>query len=203
MTTARMMPALRPSLLNRVMFALWAVLAASAPIDAQDATRGVVTAIDLKACKVLKKHADGNSWICKGLGATPVYVAEGDLRFFVSAGQAPEKRRAAQQTLKPFNTLFPGKTARASIEWRVTGSGSARAPYATIIRYHTMRDEQRGEVLVVSKVSAVESCQMVAIDALATPNAMELARAVADERAATFSCKDDPKVEGQTGKSPM
>ena len=57
--------------------------------------------------------------------------------------------------------------------------------------------------MVVSKVSPTEACQMVAIDALATANAMELARKLADERAEKFSCKDDPKTEGQTGKSPM
>ncbi|MEQ1649097.1 MAG: hypothetical protein ABL898_10955 [Hyphomicrobiaceae bacterium] len=203
MTRAR-----QTDLLNCVVFGAGVLFAAFVPAFAQDATRGIVTTIDLKACKLVKKHADGNSWICKGLSAYPVYVAEGDLRFFVSVGVAPEKRRAAQQTLKPFNTLFPGKTTRTSIEWRVGGTSAARTPYATIIRYHTMRDEQggqtqRGEVLVVSKVSAEETCHLAVIDALATPNAMEMARRIADERASPFSCKDDPKIEGQTGKSPM
>ena len=100
--------------------------------EAQDATRGVVTTLDLKACKILKKHPDGNAWLCPGLAGVPVYVAEGDLRFYVSAGMAPEKRRAASQTLRPFNSIFKGQASRASVEWRAAGTGKARQPYATI-----------------------------------------------------------------------
>lgn len=180
-------------------------LAATTGAEAQtpDAVRSKITSIDLKLCKILKKHQDGSSYLCPGLGANKLYVAEGDLRYFVAAGPKPEKTRAAEQTLRPFNTIFKGRSNRASVEWRL-GTDRARTPYATIIRYFTDLDGAKGEVLVVAKVAPGQSCQVAMVDALANANAIELARTLADERAASFDCaKGEAKAEGQTGKSPM
>jgi hypothetical protein len=58
-------------------------------------------------------------------------------------------------------------------------------------------------VLVVSKVSATETCHVAHIDALANSDAITLARFVADTRAKTFDCSHEPHAEGATGKSPM
>ena len=180
-----------------------AVILTAGRVYAQDATRSTYTTIDLKACKVLKKGADGAAWLCRGMADYPVYVATGDERFFVSAGPAPQKRRAAQQTLKAFNSLFPAAATRATIEWRVQGKGKHAVPYATILRYYTARDGAKGQVLVVSKVAADQSCQVAMIDAMANADAIERARKIADETALQFDCSTDPKVDGATGKSPM
>src|SRR5262245_51022359 len=67
--------------------------------------KSLYTTIDLRNCKQVKHHRDGGAWRCDGLPGFPVYVAEGDLRQFVSVGEAPEKRRAATQTLGPFNSI--------------------------------------------------------------------------------------------------
>lgn len=190
---------------NSLTVGIILVAAAAVPARAQspDAVRSTVTTIDLKSCKTLKKHQDGNSYLCPGLGANKVYVAEGDLRYFMAAGPKPEKTRAAEQTLRPFNSIFKGRSNRASVEWRY-GQDRDRTPYATIMRYFTDLDGVKGEVLVVSKVSTGQSCHVAMIDALANSNAIELARKVADTRAPSFDCaKDEAKAEGQTGKSPM
>jgi hypothetical protein len=161
------------------------------------------TTIELKTCKLIKRHADGNAHRCPGLVGYPVYVAEGDLRAFVAAGADGATRRAGTQTLPTFNSIFRDTGRRATMEWRVTEVGNALKPHATILRYYTEREGQRGQVLVVSKVSATETCQIAWIDALANVDAIELARKIADAEGRSFDCKMDPRIEGATGKSPM
>jgi hypothetical protein len=165
--------------------------------------KSLYTTIDLKACAVLKKDTDGARWLCKGLPGYPVYVAEGDLRMFVSIGPKPETRRAAHQTLRAFNSLFTGKTSRATMEWRFVKVGRRDVPYATILRYQTANDTAKGQILVVTKVSPTQSCQIAFIDAIANPDAIEIARKVADETAREFDCATDPKSVGEVGKSPL
>jgi hypothetical protein len=161
------------------------------------------TTIDLKACTKLKAHPDGSSWRCPGLPGYPVYVAEGDLRTFVSAGANAEKRRAAEQTLGPFNTIFPAGSRRTTLEWRFNRKGDTLVPYAIILRYYTRNATGRGEVLVVTKVSPAQTCQVAHIDALTTPEPMVLAHRIADETARAFDCRNEPVTAGPTGKSPL
>ncbi|NJO34207.1 MAG: hypothetical protein HC869_14815 [Rhodospirillales bacterium] len=165
--------------------------------------KSLYTTIDLKACAKLKAHPDGSAWRCRGLPGYPVYVAEGDLRTFISVGANAEKRRAAEQTLSPFNTIFPAGSRRATLEWRFNRKGDALVPYATILRYYTKTDSRRGEILVVTKVSPVQTCQMAYIDALATPEPIVLAHRIADETARSFDCGKEPVTVGFTGKSPL
>jgi hypothetical protein len=165
--------------------------------------KSIYTTIDLKTCRVIRKDADGARWLCKGLPGYPVYVAEGDLRMFVSPGTKPEGRRAASQTLRAFNSLFTGKTTRSTMEWRFVKLGSRDLPYATILRYETANDTAKGQILVVTKVSPTESCHVAYIDAIANPDAIEIARKIADETARGFDCKNDPAPAGLTGKSPL
>jgi hypothetical protein len=179
------------------------VIAGFCPAAAQDATRSVYTTIDLKSCAAIRKGAEGSSWRCAGLPGYPVYIADGDDRFFLSVGPSPERRRASQQTLKAFNTLFPAAVARTTIEWRVPGQNKRAAPYATIVRYYTSSETTKGQVLVVSKVSPEQSCHIAVIDAEANPDAIERARVIADTRARTFDCATPPTVEGAVGRSPM
>lgn len=167
--------------------------------------KSLYTTIDLNACKVIFRHRDGNTWSCKGLPGYPVVYGEGDLRAFVSVGTSPrkQKRKAQEQTLGPFNTIFQGKSRRATLEWRVHRDGKRTIPHATILRYYTRNEEGRGEVLVVMHVGARETCQAGIIDALAEPEAIALARKVADDAARRFSCEREPVVHGKTGKSPF
>ena len=60
-----------------------------------------------------------------------------------------------------------------------------------------------GDVLVVSKVSDTETCHVAYIDALANPDAIALARQVADKQTKSFDCRQEPHTEGGTGRSPM
>ena len=165
--------------------------------------KSLYTTIDLKRCKKVRRHHDGNAWRCEGLDGLPVYFAEGDLRQFVSVGTNAEKRRAATQTLGAFNSIFEKGSSRATIEWRFDRRGERKLPYAIIVRFHTSRDGARGDVLVVSKVSATEACHVAYVDALANKDAIALARQVADKEAKGFDCRREPRTEGATGNSPM
>jgi hypothetical protein len=183
-----------------------AMLTVAAPVlaRAQDATRSVYTTIDLKTCRVLKKSSpEGASWRCPGLPGYPIYLAEGDDRFFISAGLEPEKRRAAKQTLKPFNTIFSSGTARATVEWRIPRTSRKAQPYASIVRYYTSSETSKGQVLVVSKITPAETCHAAYIDADTNTDAIERARLAADTTARTFNCTAAPSIEGAPGKSPL
>jgi hypothetical protein len=165
--------------------------------------KSLYTTVELKACKRVKRHRDGGAWLCDGLAGLPVYVAEGDLRQFLSVGADAQKRRAATQTLGRFNSIFENGSDRATIEWRFNRRGEQQIPYAIIVRFHTSHEGRKGDVLVVSKVSLTETCHVAYIDALANSNAITLARFVADTRAKTFDCRAEPQPEGATGRSPM
>lgn len=182
--------------------AAWAA-AWTGPAIAQHPANAVFTAVELGACRVLRRHPDGNAWECRGLRGHPIYLAEGDLRTFISMGPAAQKRRAASQTLRPFNTPFATRVRRFTIEWRVVPRSTPPSPYAAIVRLHTSNDAQRGQVFVVLKIDAGQTCHLAYVDALANEKAIEIARRFADERARTFDCKGDPVVEGKTGRSPL
>ena len=170
---------------------------------AANPVKSLYTTVELKACKPVKRHRDGGAWLCDGLAGLPVYVAEGDLRQFLSVGANAQKRRAASQTLGAFNSIFENGSDRATVEWRFDRRGERKIPYATIVRFHTSREGRKGDVLVVSKVSATETCHVAYIDALANQDAITLARFVADNQAKAFDCRNEPRAEGATGKSPM
>jgi hypothetical protein len=165
--------------------------------------KSLYTTIDLAACKQVKRHRDGGAWRCSGLGGMPVYVAEGDLRQFLSIGSNAEKRRAASQTLGPFNSIFERGGNRATVEWRFDRRGDRQIPYAIIVRFHTSQEGRKGDVLVVLKVGESETCHVAYVDALANSDAIALARQIADRQAKTFDCRQEPLTEGATGKSPM
>jgi hypothetical protein len=181
------------------------VLGAGAGMAVANPPKSIFTTIDLGACKIVHRHPDGNTFSCKGLPGYPVVYGEGDLRAFVSVGthSQKQKRKAQEQTLGPFNTVFQGKSRRATLEWRVHSDGEKMIPHATILRYYTRNETGRGEVLVIMHVGERETCQAGIIDALAESEAMALARKIADGPARTFSCQDEPVVHGTTGKSPF
>lgn len=165
--------------------------------------RSFMTTIELKSCRSISNPSEGRAWLCKGLDGYPVYYAEGEGRMFLSLGFKPMNRKAASQSLKAFNTLFEGRHARAPIEWRVYFKDNRPQPYAAIVRTFTTRAKQKGEVIVVLRVTPDETCMVAKIDALATPGAIALARQIADGAARKFDCRNDPTIEGATGRSPM
>ena len=181
------------------------LVAAGGPaLAAQHPPRSLYTTVDLKKCKSVQRHKDGDAWLCKGLPGYPLYIAEGDMRYFMSAGPQPDKRRAATQTLAPFNHPFEGKSKRITVEWRFYEKIDGRkVPYATIVRFFTSNNGGKGEVLVVSRITDRDTCQLVVVDALANSDAIVIARAAADQRARNADCKGDPIPDGAGGKSPM
>jgi hypothetical protein len=188
--------------MTRVLSCL-CVLAVFTTAAAANPLKSLYTTVELKACTKIKRQRDGGAWRCDGLPGFPVYVAEDDLRQFISVGAHAEKRRAATQTLGPFNSIFGGGSDRATIEWRFVLRNDRQVPYATIVRFHTSMEGRNGDVLVVSKVTATETCHVAYVDALANEDAIALARHIADTRARAFDCRQGPRAEGRQGKSPM
>ena len=165
--------------------------------------KSLYTAIDLRTCEAVEGNARPSARLCKGLPGYPVYVAEGGLRTYVSIGPDAAKRRAAQQTLKSVNTLFDSSGRRSTVEWRFIVRDQQPVPYATIVRYFTQSEAGSGEVLVVTRVTAEEACHVAYIDALANPDAIVLARKLADTVARSGDCPMEPAVHGIAGRSPM
>jgi len=187
-----------------VFLAMSAAIAVSTPVLAQS----VYSKLDLnEMCEPLKEPkmgVDSGAWICEGYKNIPVYVAEGDLRFFVSFGDKAMQEPAASQSLGPRNRL--GDT----VEW-VLEDGE---PVATILRWHTdipaelAGAEQadadgfyRGQVLVVTQLREGKTCHVGYVDARAAKNANKLARDAAHLLAGIWDCSSEPKLLGGGGLS--
>lgn len=156
--------------------------------SAQGNIDSIYTNIDLNECLVMKADDFGASYACPGYKGFPLLISEGDLRFFVSYGFGAPDEMAASQTVPAFNTI--GET----LEWRVSNKTGDFMPFATILRYHTQigdGSEPDGEVLVVTKIEAGNTCHIAYVDARLTPNANEVARNFADNEAETFDCAND------------
>jgi hypothetical protein len=169
---------------------LVAGLSAAAPALANGAFESAYTKLDLATCQGEPPNPDdpvaGGTWWCQGYGGMPVRVAEGDLRFLVSFGANAAEEPAAGQTLPAFNTI--GTT----LEWRLerNRSNGSLVPIATILRYFTDSGTgEKGQVLVVTKLGGPgQVCHIGYVDALLNPNANVLARQVAEQVAAGFTC---------------
>ncbi|MBO0346765.1 hypothetical protein J0X15_16175 [Roseibium sp. CAU 1637] len=153
----------------------------------------VYTKIILETCRSLAMASEestfGGSWSCDGYRGTPVSVAEGDLRMFVSFGPGAAKEPAVNQTLSGFNTI--GET----LEWRLRDG----VAFATILRWHVSAQDGRnpGQVLVVTQLVPGATCQIARVDAQANRNANALAREAADRLAGNTSCEEPPKILGK------
>ena len=156
---------------------------------------------DLKKCTLVEENAAARSAVrhCGDDGSNEFYIAEAGFHVFVGYGPDGLKQKAFSQTLSPFNSIHN------TVEFRLR-QGAGEPPYAVILRYHT-GDEGRGakgQVLVVTKLEGGEACHMAYIDALANPNSNALAQRAADTMTPAFDCdRDEPKVIGEHGKSPM
>ncbi len=163
-----------------------AVFLLAGPAKAQTST---YTALDLATCRQEpinpKDPLQSGIWHCAGYLDIPVYVAEGDLCFFVSYGPNAATEIAATQTPPPFNTIH------TTLEWRLDAAG---VPFATILRFFTERgDGTQGQVLVVTRIEG-PVCHVAYVDARAHANANELAQQAADLFARSFSCEFNTPV---------
>lgn len=168
--------------------ATFAALLGSTPIAQAANTMSVYTDFKLEDCLVLQADDFGASFACPGYMGYPLYVAEGDLRFFVSYGFGAKQEPAASQTLPQFNTLH------TTLEWRLTNATGDWKPFATILRWFTEAGDgetPNGQVLVVTKIEEGNTCHVAYIDATLTPNANEIAQDWADNAVADFNCATD------------
>ena len=170
---------------------LAATLICSAATAAQ-ANESAYTERNLDACKTLSQEEEGASvsLLCAGYKHLPVYFKEGDLRQSIAYG--PVSKAYIDEA---FETFGPFNHTGAKIEWRLGAGGK---PVATIARWFVSDPEQTsgvdtryGQVLVVSTVATTEnptSCVVGYVDALENKDANTLARTVADEKVADFTC---------------
>jgi len=150
------------------------------------------TDINLDDCLVLEADDFGASWACPGYKGYPMLVSEGDLRFSIRYGFNIDKEPRGR-TLPPFNELGP------RLEWRLSNASGRWIPVATIVRYHTANPEtgeNEGQILVVTQLAEGSTCHIAYIDAIANEDANALAREVADERAGSFDCNEEPEIIG-------
>lgn len=133
----------------------------------------------------------GGSWDCPGFAGIPVYVAEGDLRMFVSFGADAENEPAAGQTLPNFNTI------NETLEWRLRNG----RPIATILRWFPDKGDggKPGSILIVTRVAPGSTCQIARIDAQANRNANVMARQAADTLSDRHNCNEPPVIIGNPG----
>ncbi|MCL6707362.1 hypothetical protein M8R20_10155 [Pseudomonas sp. R2.Fl] len=161
------------------------------------------TDLDFDKCQTIAADEMGASMTCPGFKDYPVHFKEGDLRQSVLYGYADrELIDGAFESFSPFNRVH------TKIEWRLDASGK---PVAAIHRWFLENvgpdgvptEESMGQVLVVSHVAQPDhggACFVAFVDALANRNANELARQVADEKAATFECgMEKPRWVGIRG----
>lgn len=163
---------------------------------AQEA-RSAYTAFDADKCRHEAGTAeeDGGSWTCRGYGAGAIRLELGDQRMMVSFGSVKNRPLSASQTFPAFNNVYKG-----TVEWRLAGSPKA-APYAAILRWNVMTDADRekadgpvestGRVLVVTRLGKDGECHIGYVDARANADANDIARRIADEKAASFRCGTD------------
>jgi hypothetical protein len=138
---------------------------------------------------------DDGDWqdlVCAGWRGTPVLLSTADLRSSVFYGFPPTGDR-------PFETFAAFNSVGARIEWRIETDGDRATPFATIHRWTVGGpDDQRTEVLVVSKVGQLDGrqgCVVGLVTASGDPGANEAARKLADDRARNFACGTDKPVE--------
>lgn len=157
--------------------------AGDAPAAAPEPARftSEYTTLDLAACDVMRRAAEGHSveYRCPGRGNVNLLLHDGDGRFDFDVGVRNEEF----QSIGAFNSIA------STIEWRL----DAGTPVAVVFRLNDATLEDRGRsVLAIEKVGTAQSpgCRIAQI-AGDTPDLNARARSIADERAAAFDCSTD------------
>lgn len=192
--------------MQRIVLAAFAgsICAASAPPAFAQPVLSAYSAFDAdKTCKHIpgREAEDYGFWICPGHAGQIVRLSAGDQRMQVSFGRdarAAAKEKAASQTFPGFNSVYQG-----NVEWRIERlpDGKTR-PFATILRWNTRtaQDQERddgkstGRTLVVTRLNPGGVCHVGHVDAR-RPDANELARRIADEKARSFDCGKDEVIK--------
>ena len=192
----------------RIATARLAVLLTCIGLDcaAAQSVGSTYTSTAPKACRQVGKPSDldgSTTRVCPGKNGLIVLIAEDDLRETVSAGR--NRREAAEQPAA--KTWFgPFNASETTIEWR----GAGARPFAMIQRWHIADNadpDRQGRpttkaMLVVTRLPPGPVCHVAYVDAIANPNANELARKAADDFARGFTCgKDAVKIIGTSGRA--
>lgn len=160
-----------------------------------------------KDCHQIGKPSelDGSTTrVCKGKDGLEILIAEDDLREIVSVGR---NRRAAAEEPAAKVWFAPFNSSETTVEWRT----AAARPFAIIQRWWHIADgtdpDKEGRpntkaMLIVTRLPPGPVCHVAYVDAIANPNANELARKAADEFARSFTCgKDEVKIIGARGRA--
>ncbi|MCK1394876.1 hypothetical protein [Bradyrhizobium sp. 1] len=194
--------------MKRIAFVCLAVLLACSHAGNADAQSlgSTYTSAAPKDCRQIGKPSelDGSTTrVCPGKAGLVVLISEDDLREIVSVGRnrkVAAGEPAAQVWFGPFNS------SENTVEWRAAGA----KPFAIIQRWHiadgTDLDRQgrpnTKAMLVVTRLPPGPVCHVAYIDAIANPNANELARKAADDFARGFNCdKDEVEIVGTSGRA--
>jgi hypothetical protein len=201
-------PFYQGAMMTRIATACLTMLLTCALLDAAEAQTvgSTYTSTAPKHCRQVGKPSelDGSTTrICPGKAGLMVLIDEDDLRETVSVGRnrkAAAEEPAASTWFEPFNS------SETTIEWRVAGA----KPFAMIQRWHIADNsdlDKQGRpntkaMLVVTRLPPGPVCHVTYVDAIANPNANELARKAADDFARGFACgKDEVKIIGARGRA--
>lgn len=155
----------------------FALAAGVAPAVAAD---GAYTKFDWETCKKIAKEDDTITRRCAGPGGLVVMYSAGEDAAFVAFGA---RGLRGESSLGEF--YFPKDT----VEWR----NAAGKPVAAILRYDIGQSISGPfkSSLVVYKLEGSKSSCVVGVVNGGRNDANERARAMADERAASFACERD------------
>lgn len=155
------------------------VIAISASVAAsQAAVESAYSKFDTKTCKKRGNAA----WVCPGHDGDFVRITVDDQRMQVSYGKTDKDDRARGQSLPGFNNIYEG-----TVEWRIAKPAKGKArPFATILRWNAISEKDQasatgpitatGRILVVTRLGPGGTCHVGYVDAVANPDANELAR---------------------------
>lgn len=169
-------------------------MAAFALVPAASAQDVSYSKAGFKSCKLVEKGEPGtwSTWKCPGKFGYLVRMEDGDERMSVSVGRTMKKAEAEPAAIivsGPFNE------AGDVIEWR---SRRGR-PYAIIQRWSFSPNEKPKEQwMIVTRLPPGPVCRVAMVKVDGNPDYYELARTIADQKAASFKC-DSPMVKVGAG----
>jgi hypothetical protein len=194
-------------MMNRIRISLAVLMSCIALNGAAAQSMGSsYTSTAPKDCRQVGKPSDldgSTTRICPGKDGLMVLIAEDDLREIVSVGRnrkTAAEEPAAKVWFAPFNS------SETTVEWRSAGT----KPFAMIQRWHiadSSDPDKQGRpntkaMLVVTRLPPGPVCHVAYVEAIANPNANELARKAADDFARGFVCgKDEVKIVGMRGRA--
>ena len=133
--------------------------------------------------------------VCPGYRGYPVLLFASDLRQSLFYGFPPgDLDRLKLESFGSFNSTG------GTIEWRISTHHGVSTPFAAIHRWYVADSPDSSnqiEILVVAKVAQPDStdgCTVGLVLASGRPDALEIARGIADEEARDFVCGQDKRI---------